>query len=380
VQKTESAGDVLPIATTPKYYLVHVQSNGLYFLAVCGKESPPLLIIEFLHRLADIFKSYFNSLSEEVLKDNFVTVYQLMDEMMDNGFPFTTEPNILSEMITPPNLLTQIGQFVMGPGTNVTSVLPDGSLTNVPWRRQGVKYTTNEVYFDIVEDIDTIVDVNGAMIQCEIRGEVLVNCHLSGMPDLTLRFTNPRILDDVSFHHCVRYNRYEHDRVISFIPPDGNFKLMDYRVTGQIQLPIYVKPQIMYSDLGGKVNVMVGPKHVTDKPIESVVLTIPFSKNSGSATLSANVGTVQYDEITKVCKWSIGKLPKDKTPMLEGTVNLSPGTPPPESNPVVTIDFRISMFSTSGLRVDSLTLHNEKYNPYKGVRSLTKAGKFQIRS
>lgn len=25
-----------------------------------------------------------------------------------------------------------------------------------------------------------------------------------GMPDLTLRFSNPRVIDDVSFHPCVR--------------------------------------------------------------------------------------------------------------------------------------------------------------------------------
>ena len=32
---------------------------------------------------------------------------------------------------------------------------------------------------------------------------------LSGMPDLTLTFVNPRLLDDVSFHPCVRFKRWE---------------------------------------------------------------------------------------------------------------------------------------------------------------------------
>ena len=32
---------------------------------------------------------------------------------------------------------------------------------------------------------------------------------LSGMPDLTLTFINPRLLDDVSFHPCVRFKRWE---------------------------------------------------------------------------------------------------------------------------------------------------------------------------
>jgi len=35
--------------------------------------------------------------------------------------------------------------------SSVSSVLPSGQLSNVPWRRADVKYTNNEAYFDIVE-------------------------------------------------------------------------------------------------------------------------------------------------------------------------------------------------------------------------------------
>jgi AP-3 complex subunit mu len=71
---------------------------------------------------------------------------------------------------------------------------------------------------------------NGAIVSCEAHGTVNVNCRLSGknatmkytgfiittrtdnlllmnysgMPDLALNFINHRILDDVSFHPCVR--------------------------------------------------------------------------------------------------------------------------------------------------------------------------------
>lgn len=69
------------------------------------------------------------------------------------------------------------------------------------------------------------------------------------MPDLTLSFVNPRLLDDVSFHPCVRFKRWEvrfaahflcivdvaficsqSERVLSFVPPDGNFRLMSYHI------------------------------------------------------------------------------------------------------------------------------------------------------
>ena len=33
-------------------------------------------------------------------------------------------------------------------------------------------------------------------------------------------------LEDMKFHQCVRLARFEKDRTISFIPPDGAFDLM----------------------------------------------------------------------------------------------------------------------------------------------------------
>jgi AP-3 complex subunit mu len=65
--------------------------------------------------------------------------------------------------------------------------------------------------------------------------------------------------------------------------------------------------------------------------------------------------------------------------MLEGTISLPASTPPPDANPNISAEFKISMFAVSGLKVDSLAVHNERYKPYKGVRSLSKAGKFVVR-
>jgi len=51
-----------------------------------------------------------------------------------------------------------------------------------------------------------------------------------GMPEVRLTFKNSRVLEDqtTSFHSCVRYGKFLSDRILSFIPPDGRFKLMEY--------------------------------------------------------------------------------------------------------------------------------------------------------
>ena len=133
--------------------------------------------------------------------------------------------------------------------SNVSEVLPTGQLSNIPWRRAGVKYTNNEAYFDVIEEVakfrffivektlltlsrkvDAIIDKSGSTVSTEIHGYIDCSVKLTGMPDLTMSFVNPRLFDDVSFHPCVRYKKWESDRILSFVPPDGNFRLVSYHI------------------------------------------------------------------------------------------------------------------------------------------------------
>ena len=45
----------------------------------------------------EVFTEYFKVLEEESIRDNFVIIYELLDEMMDFGYPQTTESKILQE-------------------------------------------------------------------------------------------------------------------------------------------------------------------------------------------------------------------------------------------------------------------------------------------
>lgn len=47
--------------------------------------------------------------------------------------------------------------------------LPTGQLSVVPWRRTGVKYTNNEAYFDVIEEIDAIIDKSGRCFYSVLR-------------------------------------------------------------------------------------------------------------------------------------------------------------------------------------------------------------------
>ena len=57
VNKHPNKADVPPILYTAKYYLVNVKRDDLFLIAALTTESPPLFVIEFLHRVFDIFKA-----------------------------------------------------------------------------------------------------------------------------------------------------------------------------------------------------------------------------------------------------------------------------------------------------------------------------------
>jgi len=97
-----------------------------------------------------------------------------------------------------------------------------------------------------------------------------MKCYLSGMPELRLglndkvmfettgRATRGKAveMEDVKFHQCVRLSRFENDRTISFIPPDGEFELMSYRLNTQVKPLIWVEC-IVESHSGSRIEYML---------------------------------------------------------------------------------------------------------------------------
>ncbi|KAJ1558591.1 AP-3 complex subunit mu-2 [Nowakowskiella sp. JEL0078] len=90
------------------YFFHHIIRNGLFFVAIVSKEVPPLAIVQFLHRVVDICYDYFGGLSESIIKENFVIVYELLEELLDYGLPHITEPSILKEIVPPPSILRSV--------------------------------------------------------------------------------------------------------------------------------------------------------------------------------------------------------------------------------------------------------------------------------
>lgn len=85
------------IILTKLLQYLYIRHNNLYVLALTKRNTNAAEILLFLHKIVEVFTEYFKELEEESIRDNFVIIYELLDEMMDFGYPQTTESKILQE-------------------------------------------------------------------------------------------------------------------------------------------------------------------------------------------------------------------------------------------------------------------------------------------
>ena len=65
----------------------------MWICAVTKDNINAATVFEFLNRIVNVMQSYFTKISEENIKNNFVLIYELLDEILDFGYPQNTEVN-----------------------------------------------------------------------------------------------------------------------------------------------------------------------------------------------------------------------------------------------------------------------------------------------
>ena len=307
MQETDPT-ELKPVFSDAGVNYVYVQHNNIYLLALTKVNSNVTAIFVFLERLVEIMKEYFGTLEEESIRDNFVLIYELLDEVMDFGYPQVSEVKVLQAYITQ--------------GAHKLAVAkPPQAVTNVvSWRTEGIKHKKNEVYLDVVEKLNLLVAANGTVLSSEIVGAIKMRSFLSGMPELKLGLNDKALfeaqgktgpkkaveLEDIKFHQCVRLTRFENDRTISFIPPDGEFELMSYRLNTAVKPLVWVETVI---EQRGRSRVEYLVKARTQfKPRSSannVEIFIPVPPDVDSPAFKASAGTVTYVPDLDAIKWTV---------------------------------------------------------------------------
>uniref|UniRef100_A0A803SZP6 AP-1 complex subunit mu-2 n=1 Tax=Anolis carolinensis TaxID=28377 RepID=A0A803SZP6_ANOCA len=175
MQKEEESA-LTPLLSRGKIHFLWIKHSNLYLVALTMKNANASLVYSFLYKVVEVFSEYFKELEEESIRDNFVIVYELLDELMDFGFPQTTDSKILQEYITQQGNKLDTGK----------SRVPATVTNAVSWRSEGIKYKKNEVFIDVIESVNLLVNANGSVLLSEIVGSIKLKVFLSGMPELRL--------------------------------------------------------------------------------------------------------------------------------------------------------------------------------------------------
>uniref|UniRef100_A0A2N9GUZ0 MHD domain-containing protein n=1 Tax=Fagus sylvatica TaxID=28930 RepID=A0A2N9GUZ0_FAGSY len=304
-----------------------IQHNNVYLMSASRQNCNAASLLLFLHRIVDVFKHYFEELEEESLRDNFVVVYELLDEMMDFGFPQYTEAKILSEFIKTDAYRMEVTQR------------PPMAVTNaVSWRSEGLHYKKNEVFLDVVESVNILVNSNGQIIRSDLVGALKMRSFLSGMPECKLGL-NDRVLleaqgrttkgkaidlDDIKFHQYVKplvwveaqVERHSRSRIEFTVKARSQFKERSTATNVEIELPV--------------------PSDATNPNIRT---------SMGSAT---------YAPENDALVWKIKSFPGNKEYMLRAEFSLPSVTAEeaaPERKAPIRVKFEIPYFTVSGIQV-----------------------------
>ena len=371
---------------------VYIKYNNLYIMAVTQRNSNAAMILLFLYRMVEVLKDYFRELEEESIRDNFVITYELMDEMMDFGYPQISEAKILREYITQEAHKLEV-------------VKPPMAVTNaVSWRSEGIKHRKNEIFLDVVERLNLLVAANGTLLRSEILGSLKMRSYLSGMPELKLGLNDKLLfeatgrrtggrgvskgkaveMEDIKFHQCVRLARFENDRTISFIPPDGEFELMSYRLNTQVKPLLWIEA-VVEPHSHSRIEYMIKAKSQFKQrsTANNVEILIPVPSDADTPSFKTSIGTVKYAPERDAIVWTIKQFHGGKEYLMRAHFGL-PSVSNEEDKkdkPPITVKFEIPYFTVSGIQVRYLKIIEKSgYQALPWVRYITQNGDYQLRT
>jgi len=385
INDSEDDGTLTPLITTQEATFAYIKHNNLYVVATTRKNSNVAMLFTLLHKICSVMEDYFKEMEEESIRDNFVICYELLDELVDFGYPQTTDGKILQEYITQEGHKLEV------------ALKPPPAVTNaVSWRSDGIKYRKNEVFLDVIESVNLLAGASGNVLRSEIVGAVKMRVYLSGMPELRLGLNDKVLfestgrgksksveLEDVKFHQCVRLSRFENDRTISFIPPDGEFELMSYRLNTHVKPLIWIE-SVIERHAHSRIEFMVKAKSQFKRrsTANNVEIVIPVPTDADTPKFKTTIGHCKYAPEQSAVIWTIKSFPGGKEYLMRAHFQLpSVVADINEGKPPIHVKFEIPYFTTSGIQVRYLKIIEKSgYQALPWVRYITQNGDYQLRT
>jgi AP-2 complex subunit mu-1 len=426
---------VVNIARTSFFY---IKKSNIWLAVVTKQNINAAMCFEFLNKAVEVMQSYFGKISEENIKNNFVLIYELLDEILDFGYPQNSDVGILKTYITQQGVKSQTKEETAQITNQVTG--------QIGWRREGIKYRRNELFLDVLEYVNLLMSPQGQVLSAHVAGKVVMKSYLSGMPECKFGINDKLTLDnkgnkgigsalsggdsgiggnsggsgkssiaidDIQFHQCVKLSKFESDHSISFIPPDGEFELMKcvssysnlfsfiiylnnikiynnnnnknrYRTTKDINLPFRVIPLVKETGKGKmEVKVIVKSNFKSTLIGQKIEVKIPTPPNTCGVQLICIKGKAKYKPAENAIIWKIKRMGGMKESQLSAEIELMSNEKKKWTRPPISMSFEVP-FAPSGFKVRYLKVFEPKLNysdneTIKWVRYIGRSGLYETR-
>lgn len=192
-------------------------------------------------------------------------------------------------------------------------------------------------------------------------------------------------IDDCTFHQCVRLSKFDAERSISFIPPDGECELMRYRTTKDIILPFRVIPLVR--EVGRtklEVKVVIKSNFKPSLLAQKIEVRIPTPLNTSGVQVICMKGKAKYKASENAIVWKIKRMAGMKESQISAEIELLPTNDKKKwARPPISMNFEVP-FAPSGLKVRYLKVFEPKLNysdhdVIKWVRYIGRSGIYETR-
>jgi len=390
-------GDALPVFCLEGITFLFIRSGGLYLVLTTIKNVSPLFAFEFLGRMHKLFKDYAGIVTEESIRKNFVLLYEILDEVMDFGIPQQTATESLKAFVHSPPVLTVDSTPAGAIERLIQTQLKTAPSAAANRTVQSERSDKDEIFVDLLEKLTVLFGAGGSLLSARIDGSIVMRSFLKGSPELRLALNEDLVvgksgsrygrvcIDDITFHECCKVHTFEMDRSVNFHPPDGEFLLLNYRVTDDFRVPFRVTPFIEEID-SRKVDIIVKIRMDVPEGISAsnVVAKLPLPKSVISASVQMTAGPAgqnwEFLESEKAVAFGCRKLLSDQEITARIKLNLSVQIPTirKEIGPL-SLFFELPMYTCSNVAIRYLKTNNDAPIPYRWVRLISSATSYVVR-
>mmetsp|Transcript_1162 Transcript_1162/g.3964 ORF Transcript_1162/g.3964 Transcript_1162/m.3964 type:complete len:229 (+) Transcript_1162:40-726(+) len=198
------------------------------------------------------------------------------------------------------------------------------------------------------------------------------------------------VLDDCNFHECVKLDDFEGNRELALRPPDGEFTLMNYRISGNPTQALPFRVSLSFEDTTdhGRLDVVV--RLDCDIPPKSygsnllIRVAVPKATSSCAYELGAPGQSVEYKKDEKVAAWKITKAVGGLSYYCRLKMNMGVDDVKMAQADIgpISLDFEVPMYVCSGLNIRFLRCldRGRQYSPFRWVRYITHSDSYVFRT